>query len=100
MAVKIVPVTDLRRAAANLLEEVGETGGPIYITHRSRPQGVLISYASFEALMAKLHDLEAILEDRSREEQSASSRFAGNANTFVRKLISSNRSLFEELAGR
>ncbi len=83
MVVKIVPVTDLRRAAAELLEEVGETGGPIYITHRSRPQGVLISQASFEALVARLRDLEALLGNRNQKEHPASSLFAGSAKDFA-----------------
>lgn len=103
MATKIVPVTDLRRTASQLLEELRETGGPVYITHRSRPQGVLIGYDSFEALMARLRDLEALLALREGEaptEATRPTRFSGSARDFVRRLLAHNRSLFEELARR
>lgn len=103
MAAKIVPVTDLRRGAGELLEEVKESGGPIYITHRSRLQGVLVSYESFEALLSRLRDLESLLAARGQETTDVSpsaSRFAGDARGFARKLVAENRSLFEELAHR
>lgn len=102
MAVKIIPVTDLRRTASELLEEVKETGGPIYITHRSRPQGVLVGYETFEALLARLRDLEALLAGQAEQrgaEAARPTRFSGSAKEFARKLVSDNRSLFEELAG-
>lgn len=103
MATKIVPVTDLRRGAGDLLQEVKETGGPIYITHRSRPQGVLVGYETFEALLARLRDLEAQLAAREEEAPKAApapARFAGDARGFARRLVAENRSLFEELADR
>lgn len=103
MATKIIPVTDLRRAARELLEEVEASGGPIYITHRSRPQGVLIGYESFEALMTRLRDLEALLAERGAEpsaQATSSSRFSQSARGFTHRLLKHNRSLFEELAGR
>ncbi len=102
MAVKIVPVTDLRRDASDLLEEVKETGDAIYITHRSRPQGVLIGYETFEALLARLRDLEALLAGRGAQpaaEAAPVSPFSGSATDFARRLIARNRSLFDELAG-
>ncbi len=102
MAVKIVPVTDLRRDASDLLEEVKETGDAIYITHRSRPQGVLIGYETFEALLARLRDLEALLAGRGARpaaEAGPACPFSGSAADFARRLIARNRSLFDELAG-
>ncbi|HOG45386.1 MAG TPA: type II toxin-antitoxin system Phd/YefM family antitoxin [Anaerolineae bacterium] len=101
MATKIVPVTDLRRDAGDLLEELKETGGPIYITHRSRPQGVLLGYEAFEALLARLRDLEALLAGHGEQpaaEAEPATRFSGSATEFARRLIARNRSLFEELA--
>jgi len=98
MSVKIIPITDLRRSAASVVEEVVQTGEPVYITHRSRPRAVLVSYEGYEALIAHLRDLEALLTQQG--EESPPGRFSESAVPFVRRLIDHNRPLFEELARR
>jgi len=103
MSVKIVPITDLRRAAADLVEQVNQQGEPIYVAHRSRARAVLLSYDSYESLIARLRDLESLLttQEAAVEKRPVSqSRFAESARPFVQKLLAHNRPLFEELARR
>lgn len=57
----IVPVTDLQRQAASILNELNESSEPIVITQRGRASAVLISakrYAEIEEDLALLDDLE------------------------------------------
>lgn len=58
MAVKIMPVTDLRQKITSVLKELGESGRPLYITQYGRPKAVLLSYQGYEALIRELEDLE------------------------------------------
>ncbi|MBM3136442.1 MAG: type II toxin-antitoxin system Phd/YefM family antitoxin [Chloroflexi bacterium] len=103
MSVKIVPITDLRRSAADLVEQVNQQGEPIYVAHRSHARAVLLSYDSYESLMARLRDLESLLTTQEAADQKrpiSPSRFAESARPFVQKLLAHNRPLFEELARR
>jgi len=58
MAVKIMPVTDLRQKITSVLKELEESGQPLYITQYGRPKAVLLSYEGYEALIRELEDLE------------------------------------------
>jgi len=58
MAVKIMPVTDLRQKITSVLKELEESGQPLYITQYGRPKAVLLSYQDYEALIRELEDLE------------------------------------------
>jgi len=58
MAVNIVPISDVRRNISQLVEIVNATGQPFYITHYSRPRAVLVDYEKYEALLAKIENLE------------------------------------------
>ncbi len=103
MAVKVVPITDLRRCAADLVEQVNQQGEPIYVAHRSRARAVLLGYDSYEGLIARLRDLEALLfspESTGKSLPVSQGRFAESAGPFVQKLLAHNRPLFEELARR
>ena len=57
MTVTIVPVSDLRRDTARLLQRADESDEPVYITQHGRPKAVLLSYQVYERLMAQLEDL-------------------------------------------
>lgn len=57
MTTIIMPVSDLRRNAGELLDSVRESGDVIYITQHGRPAAVLIDYHQYEALLAQLEDL-------------------------------------------
>jgi prevent-host-death family protein len=58
MAVKIMPVTDLRQNITTVLKALEESGQPLYITQYGRPKAVLLSYREYEALIRELEDLE------------------------------------------
>jgi len=57
MAIKIVPVSDLRRKASDLIKSVREGGEVVYITQHGRPAVVVVDYEEYEALRAQLEDL-------------------------------------------
>lgn len=102
MGVKVVPITDLRRSAADLIEQVNQQGEPVYIAHRSHARAVILSYESYESLLARLRDLESLLTvwETSSGRSVSPSRFNESARPFVQKLLAHNRPLFEELARR
>lgn len=57
----IIPVSDLQREAARVLNDVATSPEPIIITQRGRPSAVLVSaqrYAEIEEDLAILDDLE------------------------------------------
>jgi prevent-host-death family protein len=98
MGVKIVPITDLRRSAASVVEEAAETGEPVYITHRSRPRAVLVGKKDMRASSPVCAIWRLCWPNRS--EETSPGRFSESAVPFVRRLIDHNRPLFEELARR
>ncbi len=57
MAVRIVPISDLRRKTRDVIEAAQEEDDVVYITQHGRPAVVLINYERYEALMAHLEDL-------------------------------------------
>lgn len=71
----IIPVTDLQRQAAQVLNELNDAGEPFVITQRGRATAVLLTakrYAEIEEDLQRLDELEllAMVEDarRAREE--------------------------------
>ena len=48
---QIVSITDLRQAAAEIVERVGNTDDPIVITQRSRAAAVLLSVRVYERMV-------------------------------------------------
>jgi prevent-host-death family protein len=54
MVSKIVPITDLRRQASSLIENVIAEGNVVYITQHGRPTAVLLDYEQYEAMQAQL----------------------------------------------
>jgi prevent-host-death family protein len=59
----IIPVTDLQRQAAKILNDLAEGGEPVVITQRGRASAVIVSakhYAEIEEDLKILDDLELI----------------------------------------
>ncbi len=57
MTTKIMPISDLRRNAGEVLTTVREGGDVIYITQHGRPVAVLVEYERYEAMLEQLVDL-------------------------------------------
>lgn len=49
---KIIPISDLQSKAKKYVEQVKKTEQPVIITQRGRATAVLVSYESFEGLLA------------------------------------------------
>jgi prevent-host-death family protein len=57
MAIKIIPVSDLRRDTSKVVRSIQQGGDVVYITHHGRPTVVLVDYEEYEAMLAQLEDL-------------------------------------------
>jgi prevent-host-death family protein len=57
MATKIMPISDFRRLASQVIRAIQEDGDVVYITQHGRPAAVLVDYDQYEALLAQLEDL-------------------------------------------
>ena len=51
MAVKIIPVSEVRQNLKDILATLEATGEPYFITHYSRPKAVLVRYEDYNALV-------------------------------------------------
>jgi len=54
----ILPVTDFRNNAADVLAQLGRTGRPIVLTQRGRASAVLLEVKAYEKLQDRLEELE------------------------------------------
>ena len=54
---EIIPVTDLRDGAANLLARVRTSRKPVVITQRGRAAAVIVSVEAYEAAASELNAL-------------------------------------------
>lgn len=52
MATIILPATELRERIGPILQQVVETGEPVFITKHGRAQAVLLSVSRYDALVA------------------------------------------------
>lgn len=59
----IVPVTDFRKNTKSVLSKL--TQAPIVLTQRSRPVAVLVDYASYNAQLKRLDELELLIDDHA-----------------------------------
>ncbi|PYS92533.1 MAG: type II toxin-antitoxin system prevent-host-death family antitoxin [Acidobacteria bacterium] len=60
---KIIPITDLQRAAGQIVTDLTAADDSVVITHRGRPAAVLLSaerYAQMESDLERLDELELI----------------------------------------
>ena len=62
VAEDIVPLSDFKARASELLKRLAETGAPIVITQNGRAAGVLLSPAEFDALTERIRFLNAVAE--------------------------------------
>ena len=51
MAVKIVPISDLRRKTRDVIQTAQKSGEAVYITQHGRPIVVLVDYGRYEQLL-------------------------------------------------
>lgn len=70
MAIKIKPISDLRRKTSDVLTEIRE-GEDVYITHYGRPVAVLVSYEHYERLQAQVKELKARLKRQTTADGAA-----------------------------
>ena len=57
MATKIIPISDLRRKASDVIHTVQNEDEVVYVTQYGRPAVVLVGYEHYEMLMSQLEDL-------------------------------------------
>lgn len=57
MSTNIIPISDLRRYASQVVKRLREGSDAIYITKNGRPAAVLVDYEKYEALLAQLEEL-------------------------------------------
>lgn len=80
----IIPISDLRRDAANVIRQATTSREPVFVTQRGRPSAVLVSAQSYERTQQELqilrllargeaeigdgqgHDLATVLEEADR----------------------------------
>jgi prevent-host-death family protein len=66
VAEDIVPLSDFKARASELLKKLAESGAPIVITQNGRAAGVLLSPAEFDAMTERIRFVNAVakgLED-------------------------------------
>ena len=69
MALKIMPISDLRRNTSEVLSAVQQNGDIIYITQYGRPAAVLIDFEYYESMLAQLEDLVDIASLTAAEDE-------------------------------
>ncbi len=57
MSTRILPISDLRRKANDIINTLRETSDAVYITQHGRPAAVLVDYARYEQMLQDLEDL-------------------------------------------
>ncbi len=57
MTTRILPISDLRRQASEIINSVQETRDAVYITQHGRPAAVLVNYEQYEQMLQDLEDL-------------------------------------------
>lgn len=62
VAEDIVPLSQFKARAAELLKKISETGAPIVITQNGRAAGVLLSPAEFDLLTERARFVNAVSE--------------------------------------
>ncbi|MGB3717791.1 MAG: type II toxin-antitoxin system Phd/YefM family antitoxin [Candidatus Promineifilaceae bacterium] len=61
MTTKIMPISDLRRLASQVIRSVREDGEAVYITQHGRPAAVLVNYERYEAMLAQMEELSDLV---------------------------------------
>ena len=61
MAIKIIPVSELKTNLARIVAQLEAEGTPVYVTLHGKPKAVLVQFQEYESLLGKLDDLEDAL---------------------------------------
>jgi prevent-host-death family protein len=61
MTTNVIPITDFRKEAKDVLNKIKES--PIVLTQRSRPVAVVIEYEAYREKEKHMEDLELLLDD-------------------------------------
>jgi prevent-host-death family protein len=72
----IQPVTEFRANTAQFIDQVRETGAPVYLTQHGRSAAVLIDVAAYKSLV---EEIELLRDVRVSEEQAAEGKFRSQA---------------------
>ena len=68
MSTKIVPISDLRRKAKEVIDTVQQQRDTVYVTQHGRPVAVLVDYARYEQLLEQLQELPTHVPSRESGE--------------------------------
>jgi prevent-host-death family protein len=60
MAVNVIPITDFRKRARDILAKL--KNDPVVLTQRSRPTAVLVDYETYNEREQRLEELEQALD--------------------------------------
>jgi len=60
----IVPISDLRQDATNVLRRTATTGNPIFVTQYGKASAVVMSAAAYEKVQNELGILKMLLQGR------------------------------------
>lgn len=66
MTIQIMNVSDVRQRLSQLLSRLSH---PIYITVHGKPSAVIVSYETYEGLLARMEDLEDSLDVLLRRDE-------------------------------
>ncbi len=82
MGTNIMPISDLRRQASQVIKTLQEGSDVVYITQHGRPAAVLVDYEQYEAMLDQLEDLAdlASLEAAMNEEERPYEEFLADVN--------------------
>ncbi|HBY96236.1 MAG: type II toxin-antitoxin system Phd/YefM family antitoxin [Ardenticatenaceae bacterium] len=75
----VLPISELRLRAAQVIKKIQETQRPLIITQYGRAVAVLLDVNQFQSLQDDLSELEARLQKLQREHESAN-RPGGNSS--------------------
>ena len=76
----IRPVSEFRANAADLIEQVRESGRPLILTQRGHSAAVLLDVAAYEQM---LEELELLRDLRSAEKQVKAGRVVSNRDAKI-----------------
>ena len=72
-APKIVPISDLRQDATNIVKSVTASGEPVFITQRGRAAAVMVSMQGYEQMQQELEMLRLLAKGEKEIDAGAGS---------------------------
>ncbi len=67
MAIKIIPISELRQKLKDVIASLEATGDPYFITQYSRPKAVLVRYEDYNALVEQAEQGQTAIVQHSDE---------------------------------